>query len=440
MYRKLISVLGLSLFIHSGLVNGQVEMKGFPWSVTQPGLQLNIPEYNYPPTDNSEALSKQGPGPYLVATAVPVNIQFPESGSMYKLENGNVIWKVKLTIEEAKGIGTYLDRFHLPAGVSMYISNNNGRHIIGPFTEQDNAEDGRLPIDAVQGKAAYIELNINADVDLDEIDFHIYKLASYFRGISDLEYYSDEYTYGEIDWYDENAFNGSSKCMINANCPQGAGYDFAKNATVKEVIPAGGGYFGNCSGTLVNRLGNEPGANCKRYLLTATHCEGTNSTSDASTPFSEWITKFNYQSSACENPSVAPVSNNLNGVKFLARDPYSESAGVGDLNADFLLLELTKPAPSAISGSAVMVGFDRRESHPKAYLLPKRFIFFHHPSGDIKKTSYSKTISSAADFYWGTEYFEGYGAQGSSGSGMFDNDQKIMGCGFYCYFRTRCSP
>lgn len=399
----------------------QVVNAGFPWSINQ-NNDLAFTELNFPATDNTENLNRPQPSAYMVATTFPVDISFPESGILVKTPNG-FVWKVKLTVNEAKAIGTYLDRFDVPKGVSLYVMNANHRHIVGPFTTDDVDPTGHLPIEAVQGSEVYLELNIEESVNLSDIDIHIYKLASYFRGVEDLEYYVDDSRYGTIDWYDEAAYETSSKCMINAVCPEADGGENMRNATVKQIIESGGG-VGYCSGTMVNAIGNSP-ENCKRYLLTATHCEGSNATSGP--VFANWITKFNYQTPECDNPTTAPVANNITGVKFIARDPYSESAPASALDADFLLVQIEKPAPAVISSNAIMVGFDRNPDHTRAYLSPRKFRFFHHPAGDVKKYSSTRNIIIADEATWGAQFQEGYGAPGSSGSGMFDADGRIIG-------------
>lgn len=422
MIKKSIYTLLLSLSGFS-LLNAQ-SLTGFPWSKSLQGSSLSATEHIYPATDNTANLNKPQPSAYMVATSFKVDLSFPESGSLTKLDNGAYVWRAQLTVAEAQAIGTYFDKFELPARVALFVSNSNGKHIVGPFTSTDNDESGYLPIEAVQGNNVYLELNIEPGVNFDDIKLHVYKLASYFRGVSELEYYSDDYTYGTIDAWDGYSFETSSKCMINAVCPQSAGYETALNATVKEIISYDEG-VGYCSGTMVNRIGNSS-ASCKKYLLTATHCEGSNSTSSSDAVYKEWQNRFYYQSATCTNPSTAPVSYNITGVNFIARDPYDDAASASDLDADFLLLEILKPAPSFVTANAKLAGFDRNPSHTKAYVSPKKFVYFHHPAGDIKKFSSSKNITDAS-YYWAADFTEGYGAPGSSGSGMFDNDSRVIG-------------
>lgn len=417
MIKKTIFSLLLALPI-SLSSQAQMTNSGFPWSMNYQG-SIAINEYNYPATDNTENLNKPQPSAYMVATTFPVDISFPESGILVRTPQGGYVWKVKITVDEAKAIGTYFDRFSVPRGVSLYATNANGRHIVGPYTIEDMTENNNLVVDAVQGSEMYLELNIAEDVDLNAIDFHIYKLASYFRGVEDLDYYTDDSRYGKIDWWDDAAYETSSQCMINAVCPLTEGFDLSRRATVKLVISADGG-VGYCSGTMVNRIGNTE-ADCKRYLLTATHCEGSNSTSGP--VFSEWITKFNYQTPTCENPDNAPVANNITGVKFIARDPYNPSA----LDADFLLVQVQLSGPAILNDSAVLLGWDRNPSHTRVYASPNRFMFFHHPAGDVKKLSTAQTIFVADMSTWAAQFNNGYGAPGSSGSGMFDNNNRIMG-------------
>ncbi|MBX9449783.1 MAG: hypothetical protein KL787_08725 [Taibaiella sp.] len=375
----LLSILGLSAsYAQSG-------PSGFPWSFNQNLEVVPTEKYEFPATDNSGLMDAAKSGPYMVASTFDVSLSFPGSGVLTRLNNGSYIWSVTLNVDEAKGIGTYFNRFNLPEGVSMYLYNENKRHIQGPFTIEDiDLKNNNFATSAIQGNLVTLELNIDAGVDFNAIDLSINTLASYFRGVDELEYYSDDYRYGTIDAEDENAYGGSSQCTINANCPQSEGFEVNKNATVKEIIFTSGA-IGYCTGTFVNNTGNSEGS-CTKYLLTATHCEGDNATGGEY--YSQWILKFNYQTPGCEMTDVAPVSNERVGVEFVSRDPYDASADASALDADFLLLKFTKAIPS--TWNVTMSGWDNDPGHTRAYLSPKKFMFFHHPAGDIKKTVFDK--------------------------------------------------
>lgn len=422
MLKKLLCFATAGVLIFNS-VSAQSTRTLFPASFNASEQILSAPLHQFPAQDYSDLLAKTD-GAYLVAKTIESSIGFPEAGSMTRLNNGNLVWTVNIKVDESKAIGLYFNQFTLPEGVSMYVYNQNKKQITGPFTFENNDERNVFATEGVQGEEITLELNIDASVDVNAIDLNIYKVASYFRGVEDLAYYTDEFDgYGTFAGEDDWAYNSSSKCMINAMCSNSAGYEIARNATVKEIIPAGTSAIGYCSGTMVNNTGNTA-ADCKRYLLTATHCEGGNHTGSHSS-FGEWILCFNYQSPNCENPTVAPTSNKITGVKFIARDPYNDAAPASELDADFMLLQVTGLIPS--SWNVSMTGWNRNPSHPLAYVGAKKFVYFHHPAGDIKKYSSSKIISNVDVATWGAEFVEGYGAPGSSGSGMFNNDQQLIG-------------
>lgn len=423
MIRKYLYLASI-IFASTNLLNAQTNISQFPSSFNNSVALITPETIHFGASDNTSGLNSTE-GAYKVAKVLGSDISFPSSGILTKLDDGSFAWRVVVKADEAKAVGFYYDAFQLPQGVAMYVYNDNKKHVEGPYTIEHNDEQNVFVTDAIQGETVWLELNIDNGVNLDDIQLHIDKVASYFRGVDELLYYSDEYgEHGTFDYIDDAGYGSSSKCGINANCPTTEGYDIAKNATVKEVIPGEvEGYVGFCTGTMINNSSNAPGS-CKKYLLTATHCEGMNVTG-VHPSFGQWLLKFNYQSADCDNPTVAPVSDRLEGVKFLSRDPYNSSASAGELDADFLLLEVRKPISNA--WNVTMAGWNRNPSHQLAYVGDKKFVFFHHPAGDIKKYSSTKNILNEYTPLWTAIFTEGYGAQGSSGSAMFNNDQHIMG-------------
>src|SRR5690606_2486304 len=81
-------------------------------------------------------------------------------------------------------------------------------------------------------------------------------------------------------------------------------------------------------------------------------------------------------------------------------------------------------------------GWNRQPNIATTVLAPQKFIGFHHPYGDNKKLSTSQSIESLS---WpsdlpdanGTRWFqqttEGYAGPGSSGSGLFDGNGRLIG-------------
>jgi len=418
--------------------SAQIGNGGIPLSLQSQNNDQYIPTHSFslPDWEREVAVEEKNtppgaPKPYLIGKFIPSDLSFPNSGS-FTNNNGNKIWRMQVSIEQAPAIGFYFDHFKLPKGVRLFLSNSNQQQILGAYTVNNNNDDGLFSCEAVQGGLINIELNIDQDVNLNDIQLHIDRVLVYFRSISYLAQYASEKntearpTDGSADPYD---FEGrSSTCGINAICPDGINYPKQRKATVQTITPMGNNFVGLCSATMVNNTGNSATA-CKQYILSATHCEGSNSVSG--TAFSQMLVRFNFEKTQCQGGPIATV-NTMTGVTFRARANYIETVNP-QINGDFLLVELNQKVPS--SWDAYLAGWNKATSIPTTTTLPKRFIGFHHPSGDVKKVSTGQSISpngqAGGSEGPGTHYEmmveTGGIEQGSSGSALFDGDGRIIG-------------
>jgi PKD repeat protein len=184
-----------------------------------------------------------------------------------------------------------------------------------------------------------------------------------------------------------------------------------KHAVAKMTFESGG--FGAlCSGALINNTKN----NGTPYFLTAQHCISTE------TEAQSLVTYFNYEKSDCN--SGVPVTRTLSGSSLKADDGPSDFA--------LLLLDETPPGSyqpyyagwNALSDDMVEMGTG-----------------VHHPGGDVKKVSvdYNQIISfpqtgtwddgseTPPDSHWLVIFDKGNTEGGSSGSPLFDENNRIVG-------------
>lgn len=405
--------------------DAQISKGGIPQSLKAQTSYDNVPVAAYTAPDwqaqlQAEKESTNAAKPFVVALYSAADFGFPRSGQLVQLENGRRIWRGQISIAEAPAIGLLYDKFNLPKGVSLFLSNKNKQQVLGAFDADNNDASGTFVTDAIQGSVVHVELNIEPQVNLNDIELHIDRAAVFHRAIEHLRFYAGEGIPLQ-DQYDSMYNGNSSTCMINAICPQGAAYSNSRKATV-QLLFFGGQGVGSCSATLLNNTGNSP-ANCKPYILTASHCEVTNSVSNAT--LNQTIVRFNFEHSACTG-SAAPSAQSMTGVDFVARSDYGSFATKGD----FMLLALRAPIPA--SYGAILSGWNNNPSIPDTVAEPKKFIGFHHPAGDNKKLSYGHAISIVGsaempDISWSVEWEAGYHAGGSSGSGLFDGDGYLIG-------------
>lgn len=429
---NLFKVLTIGLLAFPFLSQAQINQGGIPLSYSEES-QINTPVHSYLLPDWNAYLEEEKTDefskPYMIGLFATTDVQFPESGEFYRNSKNQLMWRTAVKITGAPSIGLYMDEFHLPKGVKMYVHNENKRHILGAYTEENNSlEDGLFAIEGIQGDVAYIELNIEEESVTDQIRLSINQSLVYFRSYEPTLRYINEDDFVFIDNPDQYGLEGeSSTCMINANCPPGDNYRDQQRAAVQLIFITNQG-AGVCSGTIINSVGNDA-ETCRPILLTASHCE-FNGTGVSNAAYSQLITRFKFQNPDCAGNTTAK-QRSMTGANFLTRSEYNPNWNANQINHDFLLLELRNKIPE--THTPYLAGVNLTTTMPSTSGSGKHFIGFHHPSGDVKKLLYTKNLST-----WGSggnnwivqtnsDKTEGMAAQGSSGSGLFDANGNIIG-------------
>ncbi|WP_118974731.1 T9SS type A sorting domain-containing protein [Taibaiella koreensis] len=418
--------------IITGTANAQISEGGIPWSIQSikegtmtsevAAIKLATPDYEtYKAQDLQDAVSGAAK-PYRVAALINTDIDLNSGRWSYRAD-GSKVWRASVHVEKAQGLDFYYDKFSLPKGVRLYLANENGRQILGAYTHSNNNRFGNFTNEPVQGSTAYLELDVDAGVTVSDIGLHINGISAYYRGADDLFRFAGD---GQLPVARPTA--GSSPCNVNANCPQADRYGRQNKATVKVTIPG----KGVCSGTMMNNTGNVKDGTCKPLMLTATHCDSPTHRDDAN--YSLWRFETHYQSVACDG-TVAndPLKRTLTGASFRARSNNpSFPIPAHSLVADFILLELADPIPA--SYDVYLAGWNRNTNIAN---LPEYdfFIGFHHPHGDFKKLVTADGVLAGGQFnqtsvpatHWNITAAAGGTEEGSSGSGLFDKDGRLVG-------------
>lgn len=423
-----------------GSASAQISEGGIPWSmVLSNGEMVNqaIKPISLKSPDYSQALKEDEANaalgvskPYRAGLIVNADITLLNSGNFSYLKDGKIIWKAKVILDEAMAVNFYYDQFNLPAGVKYFITNSNGKQILGAFSRNNNSDDGLFATSEIQGNIVNLELNIEKGVDISLVKFHINAVGAFYRGENNLTHF-----YGDNNGESVLKPTGSSPCQINAMCPAGSSYSEQRKATAHILIrDPDANALGFCTGTLINSTGNSASGVCKPYLLTATHCDEENGRTD--NHFSQWIFTFNNEAANCDGTGGAPTNQSILGANFRARSNYTSfpqtPGGSLPLVSDFLLLEMKSAIPQ--SYGAYLSGWNRNTDlalDPNADF----FIGFHHPAGDIKKLSTSLAVDGAGQFnqtivpatHWTTNFNVGGTEPGSSGSGLFDKKGLLIG-------------
>jgi len=373
--------------------------------------QLELPSPDMASVIKQDQLTIKKNDLLRLGVGVPSDISPETSGKWTLLADGEKIWRLKIKIAGAKALGLYYDHFYLPEGANYYIFNENGKQILGAYTYNNNPNDDVWATEKVQGEIANLEIDLPSDLDTSSVHMHINNIVDFYKATENLNHYKTEADQLENTLF---PYGGSSPCEVNAICPVGASYNDQRLATVKIEYAYRSDVYG-ITGTLMNNTSQ----NCIPYILTASHGDPTNSTTDSR--FSNWIFYFNYETPTCiygGKDSSVFYSQTLTGADFIARSSYDSSSD--QIVGDFLLLELKKSIP--LNYNAYFSGWDNTGVTPSGTCIS-----FHHPSGDVKKVSTATNISFQGNFnggekdsHWELTWGTGGTEEGSSGSGLFE--------------------
>ncbi|HLV41455.1 MAG TPA: T9SS type A sorting domain-containing protein [Brumimicrobium sp.] len=333
-------------------------------------------------------------GPWRYGYGNYTSLDLLNAGVWITKENGDKVWLMEVSSEEAKTINLIFSNTKIPNGNELYVYNPEGTFVLGKFTE-NHIYKGELGTELVPGHRVVVEYFVP---------------FSNANNIGNVEVTLVTHGYRSTKEYQVKAFGSSGSCNMNVNCPDGLPYENQKNSVM--LISTGTGL---CSGALINNT-NFDGT---PYVLTANHCYDNN--------LASWVFRFNWQSSTCGNPPSTPTYRALSGSSLRARR----------IKSDFLLLEITggltidDKVPA--THNPYFSGWDRGK------YAPTSTFGIHHPSGDIKKISFDDDPAIASTFTSGSVTSDPEGTWkvswdrntttegGSSGSPLFNSNGVIIG-------------
>jgi lysyl endopeptidase len=348
---------------------------------------------------------------YAIARLLPVNLNTHNSGKWHTLSDGSKIWRLQITLPDAKATAVFYDNFWLPEKGKLYLYNADKSQVLGAYTAANNHESKVFNTEFTYGETVVLEYFHPAEVQQEAI-INISDVSYFYRGIAS----------NNIGNGSQRDFGQAVSCMVNVNCSEGNNWQNQRNAVVRILLRFDNGSQGWCSGSLLNNTAQD----CKPYILTADHCgDGSSLTSR-----NQWIFYFNYQAPGCSNPTndLAIRGQTRTGCTFRSRSTGGINSG-----SDFYLVELNSAVPT--SYNPYYAGWNRNNTASSSG------VGIHHGAGDIKKIStYTQfTVSynhsgfqtaNGARWYvaWAaTANGHGIIEQGSSGSSLFNNSGLVVG-------------
>ena len=321
--------------------------------------------------------------PMRYAHEFDVNFGISNAGTWEKLDDGTMIWRLGLHSPGAYGMKVLFDSYWLPEGAELYVFSKNEDMSIGPYTHEQNHEDGKFGIPLVKSDHIVIEYyqpeNISAQLQINiNTVFHAYRDIHSFYG------------------------SGDRDCGDNVACSNANNWEDQANSVIYLEM---GGYI--CSAALINNTSQDK----TPYVLTAWHCV------EPETPgeHNYFTFYFNHESSSCSGSS-GYYGHSETGS-------YLRSSG--NMNtSDFALLEMDDDPASW--WDPYFAGWRRNTSAPTIGAG------IHHPGGDPKKINFDNDQAYSCSWYgssthWCLSWDDGGTAGGSSGSPIFDDNQRIVG-------------
>jgi hypothetical protein len=361
----------------------KAEKRGMP-----PAVAVHLPPVNVAALlDEDAARAAQGiKGPFRFGFEHHTHFTLQNSGAWFTMPNGDRVWRLMLHCPDALGINLQFSEYVIPEGARLYLYNTAGT-VRGAYTAQSNPGHtafGTAPLSGDRITVEYIE-------------------PAALTGQGRLTISMVVHEYRELGGGTDRGFGDSGPCNVNTICPEGDQWRPEIRAVAHVIL--GGGV---CSGSLLNNCANDS----TPYFLTANHCTEGNETN------ASWVFVFNWESPVCDPTENAPMDHTVTGCDKLLENPPSD--------ASFLRLSSTPPPDF----HPYFSGWD------KSGTTPDTVHCIHHPSGDIKKISSSNGPFDAqnidvgngpADCWHIPQWDSGTTEPGSSGSGLWNQDHRIIG-------------
>ena len=376
------------VFITSEL--GAEARRGLPPGLVQPVKTIGeIARIEMPTIDVAAYLAEDAerarsakPAPLRFAARIGTAITPDGSGSWETLADGSSLWRLRIASPGASSLNLGLDRFELPVGAGLWLYDNNGTMVQGPYTRANRNAEGGLWTAVVLGDEIVVELHLPADEG----------------ARSDLRITSVNHGYREFGEAQATADAKQGTCNIDVICPEGDPWRDEIRSTARIIIS--GSYL--CTGQLVNNTAedNTP------YFLTAQHCVETASQATSVVAF------WNYESPTCGLLAGGSLSQSQSGATLVSLWEWQTGS-------DFALILLDETPDPLFN--VYYSGWDVTGD------IPSGSVGIHHPSGDEKAISFNDDPLTPEDYYgegshqWRVGQWEqGTTEGGSSGSCIYD--------------------
>lgn len=390
-----LSVLFFSLL--TSFIFAQQKPYSFTHALTGDVPNVTMPDHDFS-VDLANAIAFEEAGNFPIFTHhFDLGLNTQSSGNWTVLENGDRVWRLSLKSKNAITTALFFENFYLPEGSTLHIYSPDKQKVFY-YDFENNQGNNLFASDFLKGEEAIIEYYEPYAVRATG-SFTITSLAHQFRELA------------------------AGNCHVNIICsPEGDNWQDEKKGVCRIYVKAGsaGGW---CTGALVNNTAQ----NCKRYILSASHCGMASSSTD----YNSWVFRFNYDATNClGSDTEGTTTNQFTGATKIA-DSQDNGGATG---SDMLLLEMTATTSPTWWSGVYFNGWTRSATAPTG-----GGVGIHHPMGANKKVStFTNTPGSVSwggsvpsthwEIFWVlTTNNHGVTEGGSSGSPIYNTNGLIFG-------------
>ncbi len=395
-------VSGLSFF--SSIA--QITNLGAPKSWSLQNAITPITSINMPPFDEAAYRSEDSIndlfkiGPWRFGYKHQVSYTLENSGEWTVLPNGDRIWQLHIKSKDAISMNFIFQNLHIPDGASIYLVKPDYSGYLGAYTSINNNAEKILGTDLISGEEAIIEYYEPYAVT----GQGTLMVTDIVHGYRDISLHENEIMKG---------LNDSGDCNRDVRCLTDPEPLWVNESHSVAMIVVGGN--GSCTGTLVNNTAEDG----TPYFLTADHCLV------AGGGPANWAFRFRWISPDPVCATTANSSNTPNQAQFQTANGATLRAS--NDGSDFALVQINNlTLATAQAWGLFYAGWDHTGDAVSAA------IGIHHPSGDIMKyarenNALTQEVVSGAQCWNVADWDEGVTEGGSSGSGLWDMNHRLIG-------------
>ena len=322
--------------------------------------------------------------PRRIAIPNSVSITPGTNGTWERISDGKLLWRLIINAPGSKHLNLGFEDWKLPESGEAWIASTDGRCVLNAISPTENINEDELWTAVVFSDSIVVEITID-EMDRQELidNTTLTKINTGYRG------------------FGTDATRGSSEsCHVDVICPLGDDW--------RNEIPSVGVFTINgsltCSGAMINNTNQDE----TPYFLTANHC-GIGSNNDQSV-----VVYWNHENSYCRAPGSGDSGGNGNGAynQYTSGSTYLVSGN----NSDYCLIRMNSDPNQNYEVS--FSGWNRSGATPG--------VGIHHPNTAEKRISSVDNVYSTGP-YWGVNWGEGRTYFGSSGSPLYDGNNRIIG-------------